>query len=426
MLNILYEDNHLLVVEKPVNVPVQADVTGDDDVLSILKRYIRDTYHKPGEVYLALVHRLDRPVGGAMVFAKTSKAAARLTSQFKSHEAKKRYAAIVEGFPPAEAKLTDWLVKDEKTFSSAVVAEGTPNAKEGRLAYTRLASDGRRALLDVSLYTGRPHQIRVQLSYAGYPIAGDQRYNSAAVPGEQIALWAYALTIKHPTLNEEMTFFSAPRGESFAFFPTAVKCLPAFAACRAVYEDENMLVVDKNANVEVETDLVSELSTICPEIYPVHRLDANTEGLVVLAKNELCAERLTGKFRAHDLEKIYHAIVLGVPERSGRLEHYGVKDAENAIMRIVPKGVKDALLMKLSYTLLETDGERSLVEISLETGRTHQIRAEFSYIGHPVLGDDRYGDRVKNKRFHVRRQQLLAKRLVIDGKSFESNRELTL
>ena len=127
-MNVLYEDNHLLVVEKPVNMPVQADMSGDPDLLSALKAYVKEKYEKPGEVYLGLVHRLDRPVGGVMVFARTSKAAARLSAQFASHEAKKRYVAVVSGRPESETTLNDFLLKDETSFSSAVVPEGTPGA----------------------------------------------------------------------------------------------------------------------------------------------------------------------------------------------------------------------------------------------------------------------------------------------------------
>lgn len=426
VIPVLYEDNHLLVVEKPENIPVQADVSGDDDVLSILKRYIKETYHKPGEVYLGLVHRLDRPVGGVMVFARTSKAAARLTEQFKTHAAKKRYAAVVTGAPAPEAELTDWLEKDERTFSSRAVPEGTPGAKEARLRYALLSEADGRALLDVELYTGRPHQIRVQLAHAGLPLEGDQRYNANAAPGEQIRLWAYALTLRHPTLAEEMTFFSAPRGGGFAAFPAAVKLLPAFAACRGVHEDGELLVVDKNAGVEVETDLVPELLSIYPEIYAVHRLDANTRGLVALARTPEKKAALERAFHDHDLTKVYHAVVCGAPPERGRLVHWGVKDAARALMQIVPEGTQGAVRMALSYRVLTQAADRALVEIDLETGRTHQIRAQFAAAGYPVLGDDRYGDRAMNKRCHRRAQELLAKTLVIDGRTFTSLRELSL
>ena len=334
-IRVLYEDNHLLVVEKPANVPVQADASGDEDLLSACKGYIKEKYQKPGEVYLGLVHRLDRPVGGVMVFARTSKAAARLTEQFSAHKARKRYAAIVEGSAPGEGRLADFLWKDERTNTTSVVPEGTPGAKPARLSYRTLMRADGLSLLDVDLQTGRPHQIRVQLSHSGFPIKGDQRYNPNARVGDQIRLWAYALTIAHPTLKEPMTFYALP---PFTEFPTAVKYLPAFRACSAVYEDEDMRVADKNAGVEVETDLVSELSAISSPLYPVHRLDANTVGLVVLARTEDAEERLLDAFARHETGKVYEAILVGAPsKREGTLVQYGLKDEEKAFVRLVPE-----------------------------------------------------------------------------------------
>lgn len=423
-IRVLYEDNHLLVVEKPANVPVQADASGDEDLLTACKGYIKEKYQKPGEVYLGLVHRLDRPVGGVMVFARTSKAAARLTEQFSAHRTEKRYAAIVEGSAPGEGRLTDFLLKNEATNTTAVVKEGTPGAKLAKLSFRTLARSDGLSLLDVDLQTGRPHQIRVQLSHGGFPIKGDQRYNPTARVGEQIRLWAYALTISHPTLKEEMTFYALP---PFSEFPTAVKYLPAFRAANAVYEDEDMLVVDKNAGVEVETDLVSELSAVVGPLYPVHRLDANTLGLVVLAKNEAAEERLMDAFARHETGKVYEAILAGVPEkREGTLIHYGRKDEERAYMRLVPKDTPGALRMELSYRIPEAKGGLSKAEIRLLTGRTHQIRVQMAAQGCPVLGDDKYGDREVNRRYRQKRQQLLSKRLTVAGKTFESTRELKL
>lgn len=423
-IRVLYEDNHLLVVEKPANVPVQADASGDEDLLTACKGYIKEKYQKPGEVYLGLVHRLDRPVGGVMVFARTSKAAARLTEQFSAHRTEKRYAAIVEGSAPGEGRLTDFLLKNEATNTTAVVKEGTPGAKLAKLSFRTLARSDGLSLLDVDLQTGRPHQIRVQLSHGGFPIKGDQRYNPTARVGEQIRLWAYALTIAHPTLKEEMTFYAMP---PFGEFPTAVKYLPAFRAASAVYEDEDMLVVDKNAGVEVETDLVSELSAVAGPLYPVHRLDANTLGLVVLAKNEAAEERLMDAFARHETGKVYEAILAGVPEkREGTLIHYGRKDEERAYMRLVPKDTPGALRMELSYRIPEAKGGLSKAEIRLLTGRTHQIRVQMAALGCPVLGDDKYGDREVNRRYRQKRQQLLSKRLTVAGKTFESTRELKL
>jgi len=424
-IRILYEDNHLLVVEKPVNIPVQADSSGDEDLLSLLKTYLRERYDKPGEAYLGLVHRLDRPVGGVTVFAKTSKAAARLTAQFRSHEAKKRYCAVVTGNPKSSAALTDWLYKDEKTFSSRVVPAGADGAKEARLRYTLLAHSEKDALLDIELFTGRPHQIRVQLSHAGLPIAGDQRYNESAKPGTQIRLWAYALTLTHPTMKEPMTFFAAPPWNDAAF-TAQIALLPAFSVCRGVYLNEDCIVVDKNAGVETEGELLGELESLFDPVFSVHRLDANTEGLILFARSETAAARYEELFYRHELKKIYHALVKGVPENEARLVHWVKKDADESFVRVCRESDPGATRCELRYRLLKTDGEQSLLEIELLTGRTHQIRVQMATAGHPVLGDDKYGDRAFNKAHKRRTQALLAKRLEIDNHTFESLRELEL
>ena len=221
-----------------------------------------------------------------------------------------------------------------------------------------------------------------------------------------------------------MTFYALP---PFTEFPTTVKYLPAFRACSAVYEDEDMLVADKNPGTEVETDLVSELSAITEPLFPVHRLDANTMGLVVLARNEAAAADLSDAFARHETGKVYEAILVGAPEqRAGTLVHYGLKDEEKAFMRLMPKDTSGAQRMELSYRILESRGGLSRAEIQLMTGRTHQIRVQMAALGCPVLGDDKYGDREANKRFHQKRQLLLAKRLTVAGKTFESTRELTI
>lgn len=206
---VLYLDNHLLVVEKPANLPTQADSSGDDDLLSILKRYVGEKFNKPGAVYLGLVHRLDRPVGGAMVFARTSKAASRLSETFRSHEQDRRYLAVVEGELREELTLEDHLLKDGRTGMVRVVPEGEPGAKRAKLISRPLAVKDGLTLTEVRLFTGRAHQIRVQHAHAGHPLWGDMRYGHG-VPGRQIALWAYLLKLEHPTRHEELTFRSRP------------------------------------------------------------------------------------------------------------------------------------------------------------------------------------------------------------------------
>ena len=420
-VKILYEDNHLLVVEKPVNMPVQADSSGDTDLLTALKAYIKEKYNKPGDVYLGLVHRLDRPVGGVMVFARTSKAAQRLTEQFKQHRAKKRYVAVVTGEPAPQAALTDHLVKDEQSHSSFVTSPEAPGAKEARLSYRTLYRGERDALLDVELFTGRPHQIRVQLAHAGLPIVGDMRYGAGA-PGTQIRLWAYALTVLHPTLGEPMTFFSVP---DWSEYPVQRKLLPMFRVCSGLYEDDQMLVVDKNAGAEVEGQLLGELSAVYDPLFPVHRLDANTEGVVAFARTADMRDKLLDAFYRHETCKIYHAVVVGIP-KEGKLIHYAVKDEQAGVMHLCSEHDPGAVRMESNVRVLHAGSDRSLVEITLLTGRTHQIRVQMAAIGHPVLGDDKYGDRDANKRFRVRRQMLLAKKLTVLGKTFVSPRELCL
>lgn len=208
-VDVLYEDNHLLVVVKPPNLPAQADRSGDDDLLSILKRYIGNKYQKPGNVYLGLVHRLDRPVGGVMVFARTSKAAARLSADFARHAQDRRYLAVLRGELPGEAVLEDDLLKDAATGTVRVVPADTPGAKRARLATRPLARRDGLTLTEARLFTGRAHQIRVQHAHAGYPLWGDARYGQGR-PGQQIALWAARLALEHPTRREAMRFECPP------------------------------------------------------------------------------------------------------------------------------------------------------------------------------------------------------------------------
>ena len=208
-VGIVYEDNHLLVVVKPPNMPTQADASGDPDLHGTMKQYIAEKYQKPGAVYLGLVHRLDRPVGGLVVLAKTSKAADRLSEQVRKKTLARQYVAAVKGASPQQAELDHWLLKDEKTNTVRAVAANTPGAKDAKLVYQKAGEADGLSLLRVKLFTGRSHQIRVQLSHSGCPIWGDARYG-AGKPGEQIALWGAHLGMVHPTLKEEMHFDALP------------------------------------------------------------------------------------------------------------------------------------------------------------------------------------------------------------------------
>ncbi len=223
---ILYEDNHLLVVEKPVNIPVQEDSSGDKDLLNLLKEDIKIRYEKPGNVYLGLVHRLDRPVGGAMVFAKTSKAASRLSDVIRKDEITRSYLAIVRGIPKKKkGTLEHYLVKDTKKNKVSVVAASQKGAKKAILDYEVISSEEGMSLLSVRLHTGRSHQIRVQLSALGYPLYGDQKYGQQVnKAGQQIALWANALEFPHPTTKELIGVHSLPKNEyPWSLWPCYVK-----------------------------------------------------------------------------------------------------------------------------------------------------------------------------------------------------------
>lgn len=211
-LKVIYEDNHIIVVQKMPNIPSQSDKTGDIDMLTIVKKYIKEKYNKPGNVYLGLVHRLDRPVGGIMIFAKTSKAAGRLSEQVRDKVFRKRYLAVVDGkLEKRSGTLEDYLYKDERNNISKVVDKNKRNAKIAKLDYEVVTYNEVKdlSLLKINLYTGRHHQIRVQLSNFGHSIFGDQKYGTRG-QGKQIALWAYELTIKHPITQEELTFNDVP------------------------------------------------------------------------------------------------------------------------------------------------------------------------------------------------------------------------
>ena len=209
MINILYEDNHLLVVVKPANMAVNLDSSNDLDLLTYLKQYLKEKYQKPNNVYLGLVHRLDRPVAGIMVFAKTSKAASRLAKDMQSNLFKKEYLAVICGNCKDKDTLTDYLKKDRKTNKVS-----TSNSKEGKLAslqYYKIEQIDKLCLVKVILQTGRSHQIRVQFASRNMPLWGDQRYNKNAKVSQQIALFAYRLSFPHPITKQTMSFEILPK-----------------------------------------------------------------------------------------------------------------------------------------------------------------------------------------------------------------------
>ena len=203
MIDIIYEDNHLLVVNKPVNIPTQEDITHDTDLLSLLKGYLKEKYNKPGNVYLGLVHRLDRPVGGVMVFAKTSKAASRLSEQIRNHDFKKVYYAVVENkFETNNGSYVDYLLKDTKNN----IVKVEPKGKKAELDYLVLKQNQKYSLVKVTLKTGRSHQIRVQFAHHHHPLYGDQKYNHNSKPGQQIALFSKKISFNHPVTKQQMEF----------------------------------------------------------------------------------------------------------------------------------------------------------------------------------------------------------------------------
>ena len=208
-VNVLYEDNHIIVVEKIRNVLVQEDNTKDEDMLTIIKKYLKEKYNKPGNVYLGLVHRLDRPVGGVMVFAKTSKAAGRLTDSITNHKFKKTYLAVLCGKLEGKGILEDYLKKNEKLNMTEVSEYG----KYAKLEYEAIDYKESKTLVKINLVTGRSHQIRVQFASRNLPLWGDQKYNKKAIVGEQIALWAYKLAFEHPVTKEILSFNLKPKDE---------------------------------------------------------------------------------------------------------------------------------------------------------------------------------------------------------------------
>ena len=209
-LEILFEDNHCLAVCKPAGVLTMGDRTDDESVVERARRYLKRKHNKPGRVFLGVVHRLDRPVSGVVLFARTSKAAARLAEQFRSGRVRKTYHALVEGTGvPAQGECIDWLLKDRERNIVRRVKAGTPGARKCVLSFRRLAAHGSKTLVEIVPLTGRSHQIRVQLAALGHPIVGDRKYGSRSSSRGTIALHAASLTFEHPVLGNSVTLIAA-------------------------------------------------------------------------------------------------------------------------------------------------------------------------------------------------------------------------
>lgn len=204
-LNVLYEDNHIIVVVKPCNILSQSDITGDIDMLSLVKSYVKEKYNKPGNVYIGLVHRLDRPTGGVMVFARTSKAASRLSDEIKNNKMNKSYLAVVPNFHNKRGTYIDYLEK--KDNGNSIVTDES-NGKYAELNYELIKEKDNLSLVKIDLITGRHHQIRVQFASRGYPLYGDQRYGEENK--KQLALFCYKLEFTHPVTKENLILTAYP------------------------------------------------------------------------------------------------------------------------------------------------------------------------------------------------------------------------
>ena len=228
-LIILHEDNHIIVVLKPQNIPSCEDESKDEDMLSIIKEYIRTTYNKQGNVYLGLVHRLDRPTGGVMVFAKSSKAASRLSEQMREGDFEKRYYAVLVGEPKEEKTiLTHYMKKNAVNNMVYVCPPSVAGAKFAQLEYEVLDKKSGLSLADIRLHTGRSHQIRVQMNAIGTPVYGDMRYGGENAVKGNLALWATSLSFTHPVTKERLTFKAEPPKDNapWKIFDTSVTLKP--------------------------------------------------------------------------------------------------------------------------------------------------------------------------------------------------------
>ncbi len=217
---VIYEDNHIIVVEKPYGLLSQKDYTNTESLLDIIKAYIKTTYHKPGNVFLGLVHRLDKQVSGLMVYAKTSKAASRLSSQFRSHDVIKLYCAAVR--TPATTDTVWHTLQDTliRLHNTTLVSSKEQNSTQAALKYKLLYTESAYSLMLIQLFTGKKHQIRAQLSHLGMPIVNDTRYGGEKISNQPaIALHAVCLQFTHPVTKETMSFYSSPTGIFISIFP---------------------------------------------------------------------------------------------------------------------------------------------------------------------------------------------------------------
>ena len=214
-LTVLHEDNHIIVVMKPQGIPSCGDESGDDNMLEQVRRYVKEKYEKPGNVYIGLVHRLDRPTGGVMVFAKTSKAASRLAEQMRGGDFEKKYLAVLVGTPKEpKGTLVNYLKKNPVNNMVYICTQTTDGAKMASLEYSVLEEKGGLCLADIKLHTGRTHQIRVQMAGISHPVYGDMRYSGESAKKGNLALWAYSLAFTHPVTKERLRFMLEPPAES--------------------------------------------------------------------------------------------------------------------------------------------------------------------------------------------------------------------
>ena len=214
-IDIVYEDNHIIVVLKPQGVPTCGDESGDDSLLEGVRRSLKVTYEKPGNVYVGLIHRLDRPTGGVMVFAKTSKAASRLSEQMRGGDFEKKYFTVLVGTPKEPQKtLVNYLKKNPVNNMVYLCPPTTDGAKMASLDYRVLQEREGLCLAEVRLHTGRTHQIRVQMAGIGHPVYGDMRYGGENAKKGWLALWAYSLSFTHPVTKERMRFMVQPPADN--------------------------------------------------------------------------------------------------------------------------------------------------------------------------------------------------------------------